>query len=125
MNAASAAELAKSLEDLTDGFLDAQIRIEAEAEIAMPDVSDRHADAQLAPPCLGPGGIQHPGAQNAELELADAALHAQEQTVCRLPGIDDGFALQHRGWQEISAVHRHAPSSECRRLREACAPVGR
>src|SRR3954468_16607284 len=44
MHAASAAELPKSLEDLTDGFLDAQIRIEAEAEIAMPDVSDRHAD---------------------------------------------------------------------------------
>ena len=44
---------------------------------------------------------------------------------CRLPDIDDGFALQHRGWQEISAVHRHAPLSECRRLREECAPVGR
>src|SRR3982751_1278644 len=231
MHAASAAELTKSLEDLTDGFLDAQIRIEAEAEIAMPDVSDRHADAPLAPPCLGPSGLKHPGAQNAELELADAALHAQEQTVVRatrvvdpldvndacfdepaqfeqvmpvasiaresrgiqaqhssnvpgaqgrhepleawsdhhaaggltqividdldgveppsprdldefvllplalpieldlsgrrLPDIDDGFARQHRGWQEISAVHRHAPSSERRRLREECAPVGR
>src|SRR3954452_11850736 len=83
MHAASTAELPKSLEDLTDGFLDAQIGIEAEAEIAMPDVSDRHADAQLATPCLGPSGIQHPGAQNAELELADAALHAREQTVIR------------------------------------------
>src|SRR4051812_24343688 len=44
---------------------------------------------------------------------------------CRLPDIDDGFALQHRGWQEISAGHRHAPASECRRLREEGAPVGR
>src|SRR3954469_17587184 len=60
MHAASAAELTKSVEDLMDGFLDAQIRIEAEAETAMPDVSDRHADAQLATLCLGPGGIQHP-----------------------------------------------------------------
>src|SRR5215203_1403610 len=52
MHAANAAELPKSLEDLADGFLDAQIRIEAAAEIAMPDVSNRHADAQLATPCL-------------------------------------------------------------------------
>src|SRR3954468_10185010 len=68
----------------SDGWLrDTQIRIEAEAEIAMPDLSGGHADAQLATPCLGPSGLKHPGAQNAELELADAALHAQEQTVVR------------------------------------------
>src|SRR5215210_8479193 len=81
MHAASAAELPKSLEDLTDGFPDAQIRIEAEAEIAMPDVSDGHADAQLATPCLGPRGIQHPGAQNAELELARAVRACTKSSV--------------------------------------------
>src|SRR3954447_935234 len=38
MHAASAAELTKSLEDLTDGFLDAQIRIEDTDKKTMPVV---------------------------------------------------------------------------------------
>ena len=107
MDAARAAELAKSLEDLTDGFLDAQIGIEAEAEIAMPDVSDRHADAQLATSCLGPSGLKHPGAQNAELELADAALHAQEQTVVRATRIVRSVMLMPSSawfWREFKMI---------------------
>src|SRR5829696_9465745 len=109
MHAASAAELPKSLEDLTDGFLDAQIGIEAEAEIAMPDVSDRHADAQLAPPCLGPSGLKHPGAQNAELELADAALHAQEQTVVRATRVVDPFEVNHACFDEPAQFEQVMP----------------
>src|SRR3954462_15008306 len=104
-----AAELPKSVEDLTDGFLDAQIGIEAGAEIAMPDVSDRHADAQLAPPCLGPGGITHPSAQNAELELADAALHAQEQTVIRATRIVDPLEVNHARFDEPAQFEQVMP----------------
>jgi hypothetical protein len=40
----------------------------------MPDVANRHADAQLTAPRLGAGGVEHAGTQHAELELADAAL---------------------------------------------------
>src|SRR3954469_8563297 len=109
MHAASAAELPKSLEDLTDGFLDAQIGIEAEAEIAMPDVSDRHADAQLATPCLGPSGLKHPGAQNAELELADAALHAQEQTVVRATRVVDPLDVNDACFDEPAQFEQVMP----------------
>src|SRR3954465_472034 len=110
MHAASAAELPKSPEDLTDGFLDAQIGIEAEAEIAMPDVSDRHADAQLATPCLGPSGLKHPGAQNAELELADAALHAQEQTVVRATRIVDPLEVNDARFDEPAQFEQVMPA---------------
>ena len=50
------------------------IGIEAPTDLAMPDVANRHADAQLAAPRFGAGGVEHAGAQHAELELADAAL---------------------------------------------------
>src|SRR5689334_14559258 len=68
-----AAQLAEAREDQPDRLLEPQVGIEAEPCLAMPDVADRHADAQLAPTCLGAGGIGHAGAQHPELELADAA----------------------------------------------------
>ena len=61
----------------------------------MPDVADRHADAQLATPCLGPSGIEHPSTQNAELELADAALHAEQQTIIRATRVVDPLQVDH------------------------------
>jgi len=69
-----AAQLAKAGEDQTDAFLDPSIGIKTKADLAMPDVADRHADPQLATPRLGARGVEHPGTQHAELELADAAL---------------------------------------------------
>ena len=30
--------------------------------------------------CFGAGGVEHAGAQHAKLELADAALHAEQRT---------------------------------------------
>jgi hypothetical protein len=41
----------------------------------MPDVADRHADAQLAAARLGAGGVEHAGTEHTEFKLADAALH--------------------------------------------------
>jgi hypothetical protein len=40
----------------------------------MPDVSDRHADAQLAASRLGARSIEHTGAKYTKLEFTDAAL---------------------------------------------------
>ncbi len=45
---------------------------------AMPDVTDRDADAKLAAGGLGAGGVEHSSAQNAKFELADLALHAEQ-----------------------------------------------
>src|ERR1700687_1379157 len=47
----------------------------------MPDIADRHTDAQSAAPRLGAGGIEHAGSQHAEFELTNAALHAEQQPI--------------------------------------------
>src|SRR3954454_5614648 len=76
-------------EDQPDHFLDPLVRIEAKTDLAMPDVADRHADAQLATARLGAGGIEHARPQHTELELADAALHAEQQSIVRPAGVID------------------------------------
>ena len=55
----------------------AHVRIEPQADLAMPDVADGNADAQFAAIRLGAGGLEHAGSEHAEFELADTALHAQ------------------------------------------------
>ena len=49
----------------------------------MPDVADRHGDAQLAAARLRAGCVEHAGAQHAEFELTDTALHAEKQSIVR------------------------------------------
>jgi hypothetical protein len=84
-----AAELAEPGEDQSDHFLDPEVGIEAETDLAMPEVADRHADAQLAPARLGAGGVEHARPQHAELELADGALHAEQEPIVRPARIVD------------------------------------
>ena len=93
MRLACAAELAEPLEHQSDRLLQANVRIEAEPDLAMPDIADRHADPQLAPAGLRPGGVEHARADHAELELADAALHAKQQTIVRAAGIIDAVEV--------------------------------
>ena len=93
MRLARAAELAEPLEHLSDRLLQSDVRIEAEPDLAMPDIADRHADPQLAPAGLRPGGVEHARADHAELELADAALHAKQQTIVRSAGIIDAVEV--------------------------------
>jgi hypothetical protein len=45
-------------------FVDVAIGIKAEANLAMPDVADRHPDPQLATARLGASGVEHAGAQH-------------------------------------------------------------
>ena len=104
-----AAQLAEPREDQPDRLLKPQIGIEAEAYLAMPDVADRHDDAQLAPTRLGAGGIEHAGAQHPELELADAALHAQEQPVVRPAGVVHAIKVDHPRLDEPAELQQVMP----------------
>jgi hypothetical protein len=81
MDLTGAPKLTKTLEYLANGLLNADVRVKAKSNLTMPDVADRHRDAQFASSRLGACGVQHPRSQDAQLELADAALHAQEQPV--------------------------------------------
>ena len=71
---ACATVLTEARKDHADCFLHPQVRIKAQTDLAMPDVANRHTDAQLAAPRLGARGVEHAGTQHAELKLADAAL---------------------------------------------------
>src|SRR5271166_2768208 len=74
MHPAGAAKLAEALENPVGDFLHAAIRIEAETDLSMPDIADRHGDPEFASSGLGPCGIQHPRTENAEFKLTDAAF---------------------------------------------------
>ena len=104
-----AAQLAEPREDQPDHFLDPQVGIEAETDLAMPDVADRHADAQLAAARLGAGGVEHAGAQHAEFELADAALHAQQQPIVRPAGVVDPVQVDHPRLDQAAELEQVMP----------------
>ena len=86
---ARAAEFGEPREDQADRLLQASVRIHGQAVLAIPVVSDRHADAQLTAPSHRAGGIVHAGTKHTELELADASLHPQQQSVVRSTRIID------------------------------------
>ena len=84
---AGTAQRAKPLEDQPDRFLQAHVRIQPQADLPMPDVAERHADAQFTAMRLGTSGFEHPCPDQAEFELADAALHSQQQPVVGPTGV--------------------------------------
>jgi len=86
-NLPGATQLAEPGKNETDRLLEPQVGVEPEAHLTVPDVTDRHADPQLAAPRLGPRRVVHSGAQDAEFELADTALHSQEKPVVRATGV--------------------------------------
>ena len=77
-NLSRAAKFMEADEDEANNFLETSIGIKAKPGFPMPDVAERNRQAQFAPASLGPGGVQHPGAQHAQFELADAAFHAKK-----------------------------------------------
>ena len=81
MHLPGAAQFAEALENPAGDFLDAAIRIEAQADLPMPDIADRHGDPEFPSAGLRSRGVQHPRSQDAKFELADAALHAQQQAI--------------------------------------------
>jgi hypothetical protein len=104
-----AAEFAEPREDQPDYLLDAQVGIEAETDLAMPDVADRNADSQFTAPRLGAGGVEHAGAQHAEFELADAALHAEQQPIVRPAGVVDPVEVDHSRLDQAAELKQVVP----------------
>jgi hypothetical protein len=104
-----AAQLAEASEDQLDHFLEADVRIEAKARFAMPNVAERNRQAQLAPARLRSHGIEHPSPQDAELELADAALHAQEQAIVRATGIVHPVEINHPRFDQPAQFKQMMP----------------
>ncbi|ESW72045.1 hypothetical protein X772_33725 [Mesorhizobium sp. LSJC280B00] len=90
---AGAADLAEPRQYKPDGFLDPNIRVETQAAIAVSDVADAYP--QFAPLGLLPRGLVHPRPNDRKLELADVALHAEQQPVVRLGGIINAIDVDH------------------------------
>src|SRR5437868_12423394 len=75
----------------------------------MPDVANRHADAQLTAPRLGAGGVEHAGTQHAELELADAALHAEKKPIIRSTGVVHPIQVDHSRLDQAAEFEQMVP----------------
>jgi hypothetical protein len=93
MHLPGAAKFTEALEDPAGDLLDAAIRIKAETNLSMPDKANRHGNPEFTSAGLGPRGIQHAGAQDTKLKFADAALHAQKQTIIRPARIVDAIEI--------------------------------
>jgi hypothetical protein len=81
MGLPSAAQLPEATEDQSDCLLNPHVGIEAQSDLAMPQVAYGDGNPQFSPPRLRTGGVEHPRAQDAQLELADAALHPEQQAI--------------------------------------------
>src|SRR6266446_2582575 len=66
------------LKDKPDHLLQPPVRIEAEADVPVPSVTDWTRDPQLAAPGLRSCRLVHPRSNDPQLELADAPLHAEQ-----------------------------------------------
>ncbi len=58
---------------------------------------------------LGPGGIEHAGAQHAKLELADAALHAEQKPIIRPAGVIDPVQVDHSRLDQATEFEQVMP----------------
>jgi hypothetical protein len=109
MHLPGAAKFAEALEDPAGDLLDAAIRIEAETDLSMPDIADRHGNPEFTSAGLGPGGVQHPRTQNAEFKLTDAALHTQKQTIIWATRIVDAIKVDDAGLDKTAELQQMMP----------------
>jgi hypothetical protein len=68
-----------------------------------------HRNPQLASPGLRTGGVVHAGTQDAEFELADAALHTEEEPVIRPTGIIHPVEIDDPGLHEAAELEKMVP----------------
>ena len=86
-----------------------QIRIEAETDVPIPGVADRDRDPQLAAPRLRSCRLVHSGSDDAQLELADAALHAEQQAIVRAARIVDAVEIDDAGLDQPAQLEQMMP----------------
>ena len=60
-------------------------------------------------PRLGASGIEHAGAQHAKLELADAALHAEQKPIVRPAGVIDPVQVDHSRLDQAAKIEQVMP----------------
>src|SRR5215467_1545005 len=75
----------------------------------MPDVANRHADAQLTAPRLGPGSVEHAGAQHTELELTNAPLHAEEEPIIGSARVVHPVQVDHSRLDQATELKQMVP----------------
>ena len=118
-NLTSATKLAEARKDQADRFLYPQIGIKPEPIVAVPDIADRNAQAQFSSPRFGAGRVKHARSQDAQLELADAALHPQQQSIVRTTRIihpveiDDARFNQATQFEEMVPIPAVAGKARC------------
>ena len=91
----STPELAEPCKDQTHRLLNSQIGIKAETGLAVPRITEWHTDPQFAPSRFGACCVEHAGSQDAEFELADAAFHAEQQSVIWSARVVNPFQVDH------------------------------
>jgi hypothetical protein len=106
---ARAAEFAEASKDKPDHLLETQIGIEPKPGFTVPYVAERNRYPQLAPAGLGPGGIQHSRPQHAELKLADAAFHTQQQAIIGSTGVIDAVEIDDTGFNKPAKFEQVMP----------------
>ena len=120
MDLSRTAQFTKPGEDLTDAFLDTQVGIQIDPNLAIPDVTDRNGNAELATRRLGACGLQHASAQHTEFKLADRSLHAEQQAIVGVTGIIDAILIDHSRFGEAAQLQQMVPipaiASDPRRL---------
>jgi len=85
------------------------IWIETQTDLTMPEVANRHADGQFTTLGLSTRGIQHTHSKHVELEFADAALHAEQQSVVRPTGIVHAIKVDHPRLDETTKFEQMVP----------------
>ena len=108
-NLPRAPQRAEAAKDLTDHFLQPQIRGEHDTGIKVPDIADRRPVAQLSATGLGPCGFQHPRPQDPKLELADASLHAQKKPVIGVARVVDTVMIHDPGINQTTQLQHVVP----------------
>src|SRR5450631_2039406 len=105
----SAAQLAESGEDQSDDLLQAHVGIESETNLPVPDAPNRNAEAQLTALSLGAGRIVHACSEHAEFELADAALHSQQQPIVGATRVVDAIQINDTGLDQATELQQMVP----------------
>src|ERR1700687_5791227 len=75
----------------------------------MPDIADRHTDAQFAAPRLGAGGIEHAGSPHVEVELTNAARHAERQPIVGVTWIVYAVQINHARLDQSAQFEQMMP----------------